>query len=139
MAFWYGGNAFEHGQAEAIASTQVSHMSQLAGAVRFYEIQEQLDDLPQSDGSFVGRLKNAGYLSGDVVDASGQHVDYWYSPTSQGRRHILIGWQSADVCARINRRAGVTTTPKGLEFEQIVGEMGCIDLGGGNNVAYFRV
>ncbi len=139
MAFWYGGDAFEHGQAEAVASTQVSHMSQLAAAVRFYEIQEQRDDLPQSDGSFVARLKDAGYLSGDVVDASGKGVVYWYSPTTQGRRHILIGWQSADVCTRINRKVGVATTPKSVEFEKIVGEMGCVDLGGGNNVAYFRV
>jgi hypothetical protein len=139
MVFWYGGDAFDRGRAEAIAGTQISHVSQLAHAIRFYELQEERDDLPKNDGAVVQSLVAARYLAGDIKDASGKGVAYWYSPTSPGHRHVLIGNQDADVCRRINRRVGVDVTPKAVDLTTISGELGCVDLGGGNNVVFFQV
>ena len=130
------GPRFQESRNTSIAAAQVSAMKQLSDAVNMYAVQEGKNDLPQNSGTFVAALRTAGYLKADVKDATGKNIDFWYSPTAPGRRHVLIGAQDVKICEAVNKQAGIATMPTGTDLVDISGQLGCIKLPSDNYVVY---
>ena len=130
------GPRFQEATINSKASAQMAGLKQIADAVNMYRVQEGRDDLPQNSGTVQTSLVAARYMKTPFVDASGKDVEVWYSTTSNGARHILLGQQDQNLCTAVNRQYGMTTTPTGTTLTDISGTAGCIDLGGGNRVLY---
>jgi hypothetical protein len=131
------GPRFQESRNNSIASAQVAGMKQVADAISLYRLSEGRDDLPRNSGTIIATLKNAGYLKSPVIDVTGRNTEIWYSPTDHARTmHVMLGAQEASICDAVNRQAGNGTTKTGLDFDNVVGQLGCIDFGGGNRVIY---
>ena len=131
------GPRFQESRNNSTASAQVAGMKQVADAIGLYRLNEGRDDLPRDSGTVIATLTNAGYLKAPVVDVTGKATEIWYSATNQKKSmHVLLGAQDQAICDAVNRQAGNGSTKTGLDFDSVVGQLGCVDFGGGNRVIY---
>jgi hypothetical protein len=96
---YYGGSAFNKGNAGAVAARLINEGQQVNGAVALYQA-----DVGAGSTTVVATtladLVTAGYLSSVPAD---------FAPTTTLASHAVTAVVTADVCAEITKRAGSAT------------------------------